>query len=407
MTDLAQPLELPCGTTLPNRFLKSAMSETLADGSGAPNARHARLYARFAGGGTGTVVTGNVMIDPTALGEPGNVVADRAHFDAFRSWASAARGTKALLFVQLNHPGKQSPRHLSPRPVAPSAIPLGGGLERYFATPRALSSEEIEALVERFADAASMAKEAGFSGVQIHGAHGYLVNQFLSPRHNQRDDAWGGSAEKRRRFVMEVYRAIRRGVGDGFPVSIKLNSADFQQGGFSEDESLEVVRALADGGIDLIEVSGGTYESPAMVGPQKRESTRRREAYFLEFAERVRREVTVPIAVTGGFRSRAGMLSAVSSGATDLVGIARALAVDPELPNKVLDGEEYEAHLREPTTGIRALDRASMLGVTWYEHQLHRMGDGKAPDPHLAAWRSVAGTLWDNGRGAFRRRRAN
>lgn len=407
MTDLAQPLELPCGTTLPNRFLKSAMSETLADPSGAPNERHARLYARFAEGGTGTVVTGNVMIDASALGEPGNVVADRAHFEAFQSWAAVARGTSSLLFVQLNHPGKQSPRHLSPQPVAPSAIPLGAGIERYFATPRALSSDEIEALIERFGDAASLAKEAGFSRVQIHGAHGYLVSQFLSPRHNQRDDAWGGTAEKRRRFVMEIYRAIRRAVGDGFPVSIKLNSADFQRGGFSEDESLEVVRALADDGMDLIEVSGGTYESPAMVGPPERQSTRRREAYFLEFAERVRREISVPIAVTGGFRSRAGMLSAVASGATDLVGVARALAVDPELPNKVLSGADYEAKLREPTTGIRALDRASMLSITWYEHQLHRMGDGKAPDPQLAAWRAVAGTLWDNGSAAFRRRRAS
>jgi len=239
------------------------------------------------------VVTGNVMLDARALGEPGNVVAERAHLERFREWARAAAGTGSLLFMQLNHPGKQSPRHLSPEPVAPSAIPLGHGIERWFATPRALGSDEIEALVERFGQAALLAKEAGFAGVQIHGAHGYLVNQFLSPRHNRREDGWGGSADKRRRFVMEVYRAMRCAVGDAFPVSIKLNSADFQSDGFSEDESVEVVRALADEGIDLIEVSGGTYESPAMVGGARRESTRLREAYFLEFAERIRRVVKV------------------------------------------------------------------------------------------------------------------
>jgi 2,4-dienoyl-CoA reductase-like NADH-dependent reductase (Old Yellow Enzyme family) len=406
MNDLAAPLLLPCGVRLPNRFLKSAMSETLAGPDGAPNERHVRLYRTFARGGAGTIVTGNVMIDHGALGEPGNVVADRAHFEAFREWARASAGTRALLFLQVNHPGKQSPRHLSPEPVAPSAIPLAHGIERYFATPRALESDEIEALVERFGHAADLAKKAGFSGVQIHGAHGYLVSQFLSPRHNQRDDAWGGDAERRRRFVLEVYRSMRRAVGDRFPVSIKLNSADFQQGGFSEDESLAVVRALADAGIDFVEISGGTYEAPAMVDGGRRESTRRREAYFLEFAERVRRELSVPLAVTGGFRSARGMREALDSGATDLVGIARALALDPELPNKVLAGEDYVAELRQPSTGIRALDRASMLNVTWYEHQLHRMADGKPPAPTLGAWRSVWGTLWQNGVGALRRRRA-
>jgi len=406
MTDFSVPFELPCGTVLPNRFLKSAMSETLAGADGAPNARHVRLYSAFAAGGTGTVVTGNVMIDAGALGEPGNVVADRAHFAAFERWALAAAGTDSLLFVQLNHPGKQSPRHLSPSPVAPSAIPLGHGLERYFVPPRALSSDEIEELVLRFGESARLVKDAGFSGVQIHGAHGYLVNQFLSPRHNQRDDAWGGSAENRRRFVMEVYRAMRRAVGDAFPVSIKLNSTDFQRGGFSEEESVELVAALAEAGIDLVEISGGTYESPAMVGPKRRESTLAREAYFLEFAERVRREVEVPIAVTGGFRTAAGMRAALSSGATDLVGLARALAVDPQLPAKILAGEDYVAELSAPSTGLKVLDQAGMLSITWYEHQLHRIADGKPADPKLGAWRALLGTVWQNGAGAFRKRRA-
>ena len=276
-TILDQPLTLPNGVVVKNRLLKSAMSETLGTREGAPTPALNRLYRAWAEGGIGLCVTGNVMVDLKALGEPGNVVIeDAAHLAALQAWAKAGTANGTHCWVQLNHPGKQAPRGLNHETVAPSAVPFRDDLKAFFATPRALTGAEVRALVARFGKAAGIVKQAGFTGVQIHGAHGYLVSQFLSPHHNLRNDEWGGSPEKRRRFLMEVYRAMRKATGAGFPIGIKLNSADFQRGGFTEEESLDTIRALAHAGIDLIEISGGTYESPAMTGVKSgREPARR------------------------------------------------------------------------------------------------------------------------------------
>ncbi len=405
---LGTPFRLKRGAVaIRNRILKSAMSEILGSPSHAPTRELERLYGTWADGGLGLAITGNVMIDRTALGEPGNVVVeDERDLDALRRWAAAGKRNAASLWMQVNHPGKQSPSFLSREPVAPSAIPLGAGLERAFATPRALTGEEIEELVARFARTAAIAKKAGFDGVQIHGAHGYLVSQFLSPHHNRRTDAWGGSLDNRARFAREVLRAIRVAVGDDFPIGIKINSADFQHGGFSEGESLDVIRMLVEDGIDLVEISGGTYEAPAMTGAAVRESTRRREAYFLAFAERVRAEIEVPLALTGGFRSAEGMAHAVRSGAVDFVGLARALAIEPDLPRRILAGEEFRSLVRPLSTGVKVVDRLMALDVSWYENQLARIGAGKAPDPTLGPWRSVAASVTKLGLQAGRARRA-
>lgn len=257
----------------------------------------------------------------------------------------------------------------------------------------------MQALIQRYGTAAGIVKRAGFSGVQIHGAHGYLVSQFLSPRQNCRTDAWGGSPDKRRRFVLEVYRAMRAAVGAGFPVGIKLNSADFQRGGFTEEESLDTIRALAAAGIDLIEISGGTYEAPAMtgVGPgpaPARESTRQREAYFLAFAQKARAAVKTPLAVTGGFRSAQGMAAAIRSGAVDMVGLARILAVEPGLPRRLLAGQPPVYQVRPITTGIRAIDRLGWLEVAWYTGQLKRIGRGQAPRPDESGLWVLAKQAW-------------
>ena len=341
---LAQAFTFPNGMVIKNRLLKSAMSETLGDTDGAPTPQLAHLYEAWAAGGIGMCITGNVMIDRRAVGEPGNVVIeDERDMAALKAWAQAATGHGTQCWVQLNHPGKQAPKGLNAETVAPSAIPFRADMQAFFATPRELDDAEVRALIRRYGKAAGIVKQAGFSGVQIHGAHGYLVSQFLSPRHNTRSDDWGGTPEKRRRFVLEVYRAMREAVGPGFPVGIKLNSADFQRGGFTEEESLDTIRALADAGIDLIEISGGTYEAPAMTGVKAgkepvRESTRQREAYFLEFAEKARKTVKTPLVVTGGFRSATGMAEAIGSGAVDMVGLARILAIEPDLPNRLLSG---------------------------------------------------------------------
>ena len=283
--------------------------------------------------------------------------------------------------MQLNHPGKQSPKMLNKAPVSPSAVPFRKELQAMFATPRALEVSEIEEIIQRFASSAAIAEKAGFSGVQIHGAHGYLVSQFLSPHHNVREDEWGGSPENRMRFVVEVYKAIRAATGGQFSVGIKLNSADFQRGGFTEEESLGVIETLADLSIDLVEISGGNYENPAMAKGAKA-STVAREAYFLEFAEKVRKRVDVPLMVTGGFRTESGMAEAVASGATDLVGLARPLAVEPDFPKGIMAGKAFTSSVKPIRTGIRMIDDMALMEVSWYTRQLGRMGKGKAPKKH-------------------------
>jgi 2,4-dienoyl-CoA reductase-like NADH-dependent reductase (Old Yellow Enzyme family) len=404
---LGTPFTLNNGTVIKNRLFKSAMSEQLGDRKHNPIKGLATLYKTWAQGGIGLAVTGNIMIDRTALGEPKNVVLDEhSDLEPFRRWAREGTINDAHLWAQLNHPGKQIPNFIVDEPVAPSAIALENGLEKGFNKPRALAEVEILDIIHKFALGAKLAKQAGFTGVQIHGAHGYLVSQFLSPRHNQRDDQWGGSIENRMRFVLEIYRAIRDKVGADFPVGIKLNSADFMRGGFSEADSMTVVKALSDAGIDLIEISGGTYESPSMVGHKMKPSTQMREAYFLEYAEKVRKLVSTPLVVTGGFRSARGMNMALQSGATDMIGLARPLAVEPDLPNKLLADPDYKINLKTLTTGFKLIDKMAMLDITWYEFQLERMARKKKPKKNMSEWGAFLRTLSGAGIYAFRSRRA-
>ncbi|MGW4486997.1 NADH:flavin oxidoreductase/NADH oxidase family protein [Amycolatopsis sp. NPDC004368] len=399
---LAEPLELRCGAVLPHRLAKSALSEQLGDRRNAPTRELTELYRTWAHGGAGLLVTGNVMVDPTALGEPRNVALPAVP-DAtkYTPWARSVDGTDAQLWVQLNHPGRQSPRFLSRQPVAPSAVPFGSrGVRTAFAAPRALTGDEIETIVDRFALAARTFVDAGFAGVQLHGAHGYLISQFLSPLTNLRDDAWG---RDRSRFLLELVRRVREAVGDAVPVSVKLNSADFQRGGFDEDESLRVVSALSDAGLDLLEISGGTYEKAAMMG-SGRASTARREAYFLDYAAKARQVSDVALMVTGGFTTADGMAEALRSGALDVIGLGRPMTVDPALPGQLLAGEDVRAERLCPRTGIRLAD--SLLEVQWHTQQLHRLAAGKPADRRRGAWRALAHTGVNDPLNAFRRVRA-
>ncbi len=399
---LAEPLKLRCGALLPNRLAKAALSEQLGDRRNRPTPELAELYRTWSRGGAGTLITGNVMVDPAALGEPRNVAVPREpDATGFEPWARSADGTGTGLWVQLNHPGRQSPRFLSRQPVAPSAVPFGDrGIRSVFATPRALTGDEIDAIVDRFGVAARTVVDAGFGGVQIHGAHGYLVSQFLSPLTNRRTDGWGGDAVKRRRFLLEVVRRVREEVGGAVPISVKLNSADFQRGGFGEEESLEVVRELGEAGIDLLEVSGGTYEKAAMMGSGKT-STARREAYFLDYAAKAQQITDVALMVTGGFTSPEGMAAALRSGALDVVGLGRPLVVDPALPGRLLRGEDVRAERKAPKTGIRLAD--SLLEIQWHTQQMHRVAAGKPVDRHLGAVRTLVRAGVADPLNAFRR----
>ncbi len=389
---LETPLTLRSGATLPNRLAKAAMSEVLGDAAGAPTEALIRLYERWGRSGAGLLITGNVMIDRGGRGEPNNVVIEDARDLAMlRRWATTAQAHGARLWMQLNHAGRQSPRRLSRQPVAPSAVAMTGFLGA-FGKPRALEPTEIEVLIEKFAAAAVVARDAGFAGVQIHAAHGYLISQFLSARTNLRDDAWGGDAVRRSRFLIEIVRAMRLAVGPAFSIGVKLNSADFQRGGFTIEEAMDVARALDATGIDLLEVSGGNYESPAMTGSgelpaEQRASSRDREAYFLDYARRIRAVVATPILLTGGMRSRGVMEAALASGDIDVIGLGRPMTHTPELPAMLLDRSVEVAPSVAIRSRIRLLDDA--LQTVWFQAQIHELAKGHEPDLRLGTWTAL------------------
>jgi 2,4-dienoyl-CoA reductase-like NADH-dependent reductase (Old Yellow Enzyme family) len=388
-----QKITLPCGAILKNRIAKSAMSEALGNQYFESDNRLENVYKRWADGGAGLLITGNVMIDSRHLGELHNIVIQegRTGLEALKKWAQAGSNNQTHVWMQLNHPGKQTPKFLTPKPVAPSAISLKPPLDKLFNPPLELSFEEIQDIIKRFIFAGKIAKLAGFSGVQIHGAHGYLVSQFLSPLHNQRTDSYGGSLENRMRFVIEIYQGLRKELGLQFPISIKINSSDFQKGGFSHDESIEVAKRLSDCGMDLIEISGGTYEAPEMMGinKTKKESSIIREAYFLKYCHEVKKAVTCPLMLTGGFRSLNAMEEALSENSCDVIGLARSLAVYPDFPNDLMLGKKIKCEVRPLSTGIKFLDKIIPLEIIWYTAQIHLMGKGENPNP-FASVRSVA-----------------
>ncbi len=394
MKPLNQPLTLPNGIVIPNRLAKAATSETLATYSNNPNEKHVRLYRRWAASGIGMIITGNIMIDRNALGEAGNVVIeDERDFAILQQWASSVTKQGSQLWAQLNHPGKQSPKGLNKRNISASAVPFGKEMRSLFDTPREATNEEILDIIQRFGRSAAICKRAGFSGVEIHAAHGYLINQFLSPLHNLRNDDWGGTPEKRRKFLLEVYMEIRKQVGEEFPIAIKLNSADFQKGGFTEEDSLETIKALASAGIDLIEISGGTYESGVAKAPPKA-STLAREAFFIDFAKKVRAHVNTPLMLTGGFRTSEGMNQALEAEAFDLVGIARLMAIDPDAPKYLLAGTDSNQMVRPIKTGIKKIDGLGIMEVLWYTQQLNRIAKGKNPKPNESGlWAFIKSVL--------------
>ncbi|WP_252313035.1 NADH:flavin oxidoreductase/NADH oxidase family protein [Sinobaca sp. H24] len=390
-----------------NRLVKSAMSEAMAGKNHLPTDKLCTLYETWAKGGSGLVITGNVMVDAKALGEPGNVVLDSPdHLDAFQTWAEAGTKHNTQLWMQINHPGKQVIKGVAEEAVAPSAVPFEPALQRFFPMCRALEESEILEIIRKFARTAELAKQAGFTGVQIHAAHGYLISQFLSPRHNERTDQWGGPIENRFRFLREIYKAAREKTGPDFPIGVKINSSDFMKAGFSEEESRYVIRELDRLGVDLIEISGGTYERPEMTGKGVRASTAEREAYFLEYAEALKQQTDVPLIVTGGFRTLQGMNEALQKHATDFIGLARPLAVYPDYANQLLLGRTSDFSIKPIKTGIGFIDSKGILELTWYAQQLHRLGSGGRTKPSFSPLLSLGLTLWKNGKGVLEQRRA-
>lgn len=381
--NLFAPLLLPNGSTLPNRLAKAAMEENMADADHAPSTHLMRLYQAWADGGAGLLISGNVMIDGRAMTGPGGVVLeDDRPLQRFRDWARTGSSGGAQFWLQLNHPGRQMPANLGQPTWAPSAVPLAlGNLSRHFAVPRAMDAGMIDEVIRRFATSARLAEQAGFSGVQIHAAHGYLLSQFLSPLSNQRTDQWGGALENRARLLQETVKAVRAVVSPTFAVAVKLNSADFQRGGFSADDAREVLQWLNVLAVDLVELSGGSYEAPAMQGDARDGRTLAREAYFIEFAKDLRAVANMPLMVTGGIRRRPVAEQVIESGVA-MVGIGTALAIDPHLPRGWRNGQDSAPALRPITWKNKVL--ASLGNMAAVKFQLRRLSRGKLTVPEIS-----------------------
>ena len=396
---------LPCGQVIKNRICKAAMTERIAKGNNLAHQGHANLYDRWADGNIGISLTGNVQVDRRNLEGPANVAIDKNNykeqFDALKAWSKAGTKNNTQLWMQISHAGRQTPGEINSSPLAPSDI----GLKipgKNFGTPTPMTEENILDVIDRFVFTAKIARDTGFTGVQFHSAHGYLLSEFLSPDINNRTDAWGGSIENRTRIHLEIIKRCRQEVGEDYPISVKLNSADFQKGGFSPDESIKVAQMLENAGVDIIEISGGTYEQPKLIGVEasinakrsekRKESTIAREAYFLEYAQDIRKAVSIPLMVTGGFRTREGINDALESNVCQIVGIGRPLCADPYCIKKMISGEletlpSFEKTLSlgpsilspsSPFTLIKVIN--AFASMAWFYQQIKNMAKGLMPN---------------------------
>jgi 2,4-dienoyl-CoA reductase-like NADH-dependent reductase (Old Yellow Enzyme family) len=391
---LSQPLELPCGAILPNRLAKAAMSEGMADADNHATTRLNALYGRWAHAGAGLLLSGNIQVDRWHLERPGNIVLDDERgLTVLGELARIGKSGGAHFWAQLSHTGRQVDGAINPEPLAPSRVEIdmvrGAGFS--FAPPRAMTEADIERAIAQFGYSAALARAAGFTGVELHAAHGYLLSQFLSPLANRREDCWGGSLENRARLLLAAIASVRAAVGPDFPIGIKLNASDFQKGGFTSAECLRLVQWLNDSTLDLLELSGGSLEQPKVVGVAvkdegedgRRESTIKREAYFVAFAGAVRQVAKMPVMVTGGFRTASLMSDALEAGELDVVGLGRPMIVDPRAPARLLSGEIEKAQAPGAP-----LELFHILG--WHNMQLERMADGLDPDLSLAGAEATA-----------------
>lgn len=414
---------LPCGLVLSNRICKSAMTESLAGADFLPNEQHQELYRRWGESGAGLMITGNVMIDEYHLERPGNVVLCDARKDLFvqrwREVVNAGTRSGARMFMQISHPGRQCPTYIQTTPVAPSSCRLD--FLGSYGVPRALNETEIFQYIERFAEVAFLAKEAGFHGVQLHGAHGYLISSFLSPLTNQRSDDWGGSAENRARFLLMIVRKIRQRVGSEFALSVKLNVRDFKKGGITLEESSSLMAQLGGEGVDLIELSGGNFEQPMLLGKYYEETAdgpvSAETEYFAKDAELIRSQVKTPLMLTGGIRSFSSARELLKRNVCDLLGFARPFCLDPAFPLRLLSEPEghlqqYDglmfANVKNIRTGTGKPSTQQVLNVTanlaWYYQQVTRLAHGLSPKLDISVRRAFLSYLFDEHKKALRNR---
>ena len=372
------PLVLPNGIEVKNRFVKAAMEENMAEDNQLPGTALKNLYAAWAKGGVGMIITGNVMVDKMAMTGPGGVALEAdTPIEPFQAWAQIAKQNNTTVIMQINHPGRQVFKKMGGKVLSPSNVALNMGKHSgLFAQPKAMTACEIEDVIARFTITAKRAQDAGFDGVEVHAAHGYLISQFLSPLTNIRDDEWGGELHSRARILYEVIRRIRKACGDKFIVSVKLNSADFQRGGFDVEDAIEVVKTLNTMHLDFIELSGGSYEAPAMQGKSGDDRTLAREAYFLTFAKQIALHSTIPVMTTGGIK-RLSVANEVLNSNMELVGIASALAFNPALINQWAVDQDKVGFI--PATPWKDKTLSGLANMALVKRQLRRLGAGRRP----------------------------
>lgn len=411
---LFQPLTLPNGKTVPNRLCKAAMEENLSDEGQIPGDRLHRLYRSWAEGGVGLILTGNVMVAPDALTGPGGVVLqENTDIEPFKQWAEAGKSEDGQFWMQINHPGRQVYAAMRETALSPSDKTMDmGNFSKMFAQPRAMTEEEIEVLIQRFTATSKQAELAGFTGVQVHAAHGYLISQFLSPLTNLRSDQWGGDINNRARVLIEIVKRIRQSVKPEFCVSVKLNSADFQKGGFELNDAKAVTQLLNELDVDLVELSGGSYESPAMQGrvtekdAEKPETTLRREAYFVDFAREIASVAKMPIMVTGGILRRVVAEQALEKDSAgfgvEMLGLAQAMAFRPDLPNQWRD---HELEIKLPQVNWKNQTFAALAVMAVTKVQLKRLAQGKSPKANVSPFFSLIGDQIETNKRTKRYRR--
>lgn len=371
-----RPFVLQSGLTLKNRIVKAAMEENMADIQLLPDLSLCSLYQQWSKGGAGLIITGNVMVDKLAMTGPGGMVLETEEsVPAFSMLARSGKEAGNPFIMQINHPGRQVFKRLGTQTYSASDVELNlGKHSKLFERPLSMTREQIESVIDKFVNTAKLAKKAGFDGVQVHAAHGYLLSQFLSPITNKREDEWGGSLVNRARLLLTIISEIKQVCGDKFSLSVKLNSADFQRGGFDYYDAVNVVKMLDEFKLDFIELSGGSYESPAMQGNNIDNSKLKREAYFLEFANKIAINSTTAIMTTGGIK-RLPVVEEVLRNNVELVGIASAIACVPDLPIKWQDDPDFIVKI--PKVKWRDKTMAGLANMAMMRRQLQRIGKHK------------------------------
>ena len=334
MSILFDPAQIK-NLSLPNRFVRSATYDGMSDPSGTVSASQIKLIGDLAAGGTGLIISAIMYVHPSGqVSSFMNSIAADDRIDGLKKLSDAAHEHGAKIAVQLYHGGREARFVKTKRllPLAPSVI----ADDPFYKGPcREIGEDEIQEIIESFGLAARRAREAGFDAVQIHGAHGYLFSQFLSPFTNRREDRWGGSLTNRLRLHRDVYTAMRKQTGDDYPILIKLGVEDGFAGGLAFAEGMQAAQAIADMGYNALEISSGvrgeTYEGTEY---KTKINKPKREGYYRAWATAIKAQVKVPVIAVGGFRSMAMMEELLAEGHADLVALCRPLIAEPDIINQ-------------------------------------------------------------------------